>query len=96
MDDDSMMRILAFNFIFLIFFLSRNFFSASVQIGRNQFVLDLSRKEVRDYLFDAISEILANANIEYLKWDMNRYRTFSIYFFVKEKGLKYFFWALTF
>jgi alpha-galactosidase len=42
------------------------------QIGRNQFVLDLSRKEVRDYLFEAIRIILSNANIEYVKWDMNR------------------------
>ena len=42
------------------------------QIGRNQFVLDLSRREVRDYVFEAISAVLSSANIEYLKWDMNR------------------------
>jgi len=34
--------------------------------------LDLSRKEVRDYLFDEISAVLSSANIEYMKWDMNR------------------------
>ena len=28
------------------------------QIGRNQFVLDLSRRAVLDYLFDTISAIL--------------------------------------
>ena len=36
-------------------------------------MLDLSRKEVRDYLFEAMSAILSNANIEYIKWDMNRW-----------------------
>jgi alpha-galactosidase len=35
-------------------------------------VLDLTRVEVRDYLFDAISNVLSNAKIEYVKWDMNR------------------------
>ena len=42
------------------------------QVGRNQMVLDMSRKEVRDYLFDTISRLLNSANIEYIKWDMNR------------------------
>ena len=41
-------------------------------LSRNQYVLDLSRKEVRDYVFDMISNILHSANIEYVKWDMNR------------------------
>ena len=41
-------------------------------LSRNQYVLDLSRKEVRDYVYDAISTILHSANIEYVKWDMNR------------------------
>ncbi len=40
--------------------------------GRNQLVLDLSRKEVVDYLENAISDVLSSANIEYVKWDMNR------------------------
>lgn len=40
--------------------------------SRYQLVLDMSRKEVRDYLFGAISAILKSANIEYVKWDMNR------------------------
>ena len=39
---------------------------------RNQYVLDLTRKEIRDYVFDAVSKILNSANIEYVKWDMNR------------------------
>ena len=41
-------------------------------IGRSQLVLDMSRKEVVDHLFQTISSILHSANIEYIKWDMNR------------------------
>lgn len=41
-------------------------------IGRNQFVLDLSRSEVREYLIETITKILESANISYVKWDMNR------------------------
>ena len=41
-------------------------------LSRNQYVLELSRKEVRDYVYDMISNILHSANIEYVKWDMNR------------------------
>ena len=41
-------------------------------LSRNQYVLDLSRKEVRDYVYCMISNILHSANIEYVKWDMNR------------------------
>lgn len=40
--------------------------------GRYQLVLDMSRKDVRDYLFDSISSVLKSANVEYVKWDMNR------------------------
>lgn len=39
---------------------------------RNQFVLDITRKEVRDCIFEQISDILKEANIRYIKWDMNR------------------------
>lgn len=40
--------------------------------GRYQLVLDLSQKEVENYLFDTLSAILSSANIAYVKWDMNR------------------------
>ena len=40
--------------------------------SRNQLVLDLSRKEVVDYLYGCIEKLLGENNIEYLKWDMNR------------------------
>lgn len=41
-------------------------------IGRNQYVLDMSRKDVRDNIFDQMYKILSSANIEYVKWDFNR------------------------
>lgn len=41
-------------------------------LSRNQYVLDLTRKEVRDYVYDMVSAVLRSANIEYVKWDMNR------------------------
>ncbi len=41
-------------------------------LARNQYVLDLTRKEVRDYVYDMIAAVLRSANIEYVKWDMNR------------------------
>ena len=42
---------------------------------RNQLTLDLSRKDVCEYIIDSISTVLNKANIEYVKWDMNRYMT---------------------
>lgn len=39
---------------------------------REQYVLDLSRQEIRDYVFEMIRNILTSANITYVKWDMNR------------------------
>ncbi|MFV0399026.1 MAG: alpha-galactosidase [Oscillospiraceae bacterium] len=40
--------------------------------SRHQLVLDLSRDKVRSYLFKKITAVLDSANIEYVKWDMNR------------------------
>lgn len=42
-------------------------------LKRNQLTLDLSRKDVCDYIIKSISNVLSKANIEYAKWDMNRY-----------------------
>lgn len=39
---------------------------------RKQLVLDFSRKEVTDYIFESISKVIDSANIEYIKMDMNR------------------------
>lgn len=41
-------------------------------LGRQQLILDYTRKEVREYIIDRMTEILGGANIEYVKWDMNR------------------------
>jgi len=40
--------------------------------GRNQYVLDMSRPEVVDHLFEVLSAVLGSAPISYVKWDMNR------------------------
>ena len=41
-------------------------------LARNQYVLDLTRQEVRDHIYNMIASVLRSANIEYVKWDMNR------------------------
>lgn len=40
--------------------------------GRNQFVLDFSRKEVVDTIYDMLEKVLTDAKVSYIKWDMNR------------------------
>jgi len=42
-------------------------------VGRYQYVLNLARPEVGDYLFKALGQLLTQyPGIKYLKWDMNR------------------------
>jgi alpha-galactosidase len=41
-------------------------------MARDQLVLDMSRSEVVDYLYESISKILNSAKISYVKWDFNR------------------------
>ena len=41
-------------------------------LGRNQLVLDMSREDVRDYLFEKIDALLSAYDISYVKWDHNR------------------------
>lgn len=41
-------------------------------VGRNQLVLDLSRRDVCDYIIGFMSDVLTSAPISYVKWDMNR------------------------
>lgn len=43
--------------------------------ARHQHVLDFSRKEVVDYIYEMIAKILRESSISYIKWDMNRYMT---------------------
>lgn len=39
---------------------------------RHQYVLDYSRKEVVDYIYNMLAKILREAKVSYIKWDMNR------------------------
>ena len=41
-------------------------------LGRHELHLDLSKKEVQDYIIENVSNTIKSANIEYIKWDMNR------------------------
>ena len=41
-------------------------------VGRTQYVLDMSRPEVVDNIWNQMYEILANNKIDYVKWDFNR------------------------
>ena len=40
--------------------------------GRSQLVLDMGRPDVVDYLYDLFHRLLAEHDIAYIKWDMNR------------------------
>lgn len=40
--------------------------------GRFQYVLDFSRAEVVDHIYDRMAKLLREADISYIKWDMNR------------------------
>lgn len=44
-------------------------------MGRCQLVLDMTRKDVVDYLYEVLSAILRKNPIDYIKWDMNRHLT---------------------
>lgn len=46
--------------------------------GRNQRILDLTRKEVQDFIIDKMTQVFSSADISYVKWDMNR--TFTDYY----------------
>ncbi|MGQ7843189.1 alpha-galactosidase [Granulosicoccus sp. 3-233] len=41
-------------------------------LARNQLVLDISRDDVADYLFERITSLVHEYAIDYIKWDMNR------------------------
>ena len=42
-------------------------------LGRNQLVLDLCNPDVRDYIVENVAHVLDDANVDYVKWDMNRH-----------------------
>lgn len=41
--------------------------------ARHQNVLDFSRNEVVDYIYEMIAKVIRESSISYIKWDMNRY-----------------------
>ena len=41
-------------------------------MSRCQYVLDITREEVREHIMNQVETILRSANIEYVKWDINR------------------------
>ncbi len=54
--------------------------------GRDQLILDLTRKEVRDYIVASVSAILSAYPIDYVKWDMNRTLTDNYSAWLSENG----------
>ena len=44
-------------------------------VGRNQYVLDMSRGEVQEHLISTLSQVFEEARPAYVKWDMNRILT---------------------
>lgn len=39
---------------------------------RNQLVLNMTRADVQEYIFNCLNDLLSNHRIKYVKWDMNR------------------------
>lgn len=39
---------------------------------RNQLVLNMTRSDVQEYIFNCLNDLLSKHNIKYVKWDMNR------------------------
>lgn len=60
-------------------------------LGRHQLVLDFSREEVVDYIYNMLYKVIDGANISYIKWDMNRSLTevFSMDCSAEEQGMVY-------
>lgn len=46
--------------------------SRTPSLLRHQLVLNLTRDDVREYVFDCMDSMLSKYNIRYIKWDMNR------------------------
>lgn len=43
--------------------------------GRKQFVLDFSRDEVVNYIYESMAKVIEETKLNYIKWDMNRHIT---------------------
>ncbi|MGN0907252.1 MAG: alpha-galactosidase [Bullifex sp.] len=42
-------------------------------VCRNQYFLDITRDDVQEYLISTMKHLIQNANVDYIKWDMNRH-----------------------
>ena len=40
--------------------------------GRHQLILDLTRPEVCDYIYESVAKVLRDGGVSYVKWDYNR------------------------
>ena len=40
--------------------------------GRNELLMDLTRKDVQDYIIENVSKLIDDNSVDYIKWDMNR------------------------
>jgi alpha-galactosidase len=58
-------------------------------LGRNQWVLDLCNQEVRQYIIHEMSKIIESAQLDYIKWDMNRHITDAFSNHVETPGMFY-------
>jgi len=45
---------------------------ATLTPSRHQFVLDMTRQDVVDYLYERMSTLIKDVRLNYIKWDMNR------------------------
>ncbi len=52
-----------------------NFAGRPMTTGRGQYVLNLARDEVKEYLIDALDTLVRENGIKLFKWDMNRHVT---------------------
>ncbi|WP_049827699.1 alpha-galactosidase [Paenibacillus polymyxa] len=44
-------------------------------LGRSQYFLDLTNKEVQNFVIKTLSDAITNFGVNYIKWDMNRHMT---------------------
>lgn len=49
-----------------------NFPGIQGTMGRNQFVLNLAKEEVQNFILEFMTKLLSKHNISFIKWDMNR------------------------
>lgn len=49
-----------------------HFDSRESDTSRGQYVLDVTKKEVKDFIYDMLDNLLTTYDIDYIKWDANR------------------------